>query len=112
MPWNAIAETAELHEQFDKCLKLGIREDSTNRTTFVVFRKIRANFEEFVEEQGPNDIDHINGESTAVVSLSLILRAFRMRGPIIVCVVAPVDDFAVLLLKEFVEQILKSTTKH
>ena len=120
MPWNVIAETAELHEQFDKCLKLGTHEDSTDRFTFAekircdieVWR--RTNFvEEFVDhpEERQNDVLHTVAESTAVMSLSPILLALRVRRPKIVRVVGPVDDASVLLLKELDEQMLRSTKK-
>merc|ERR1712073_58982 len=91
------AETAEkkddykkFYEQFGKCLKLGVHEDSTNRTKVAELMRYHTSksgdeqisFKEYVDrmKEGQNDIYYITGESIAAVSSSPFLEALRKKG--------------------------------
>merc|ERR1712194_336299 len=89
----------KFYEQFGKCLKLGIHEDSTNRTKV----------DRMKESQ--NDIYYITGESIVAVSSSPFLETLRKKGLEVLYMVDPVDEYAVQQLKEFDGKKLKSTTK-
>merc|ERR1711988_414549 len=111
----------KFYEQFGKCLKLGVHEDSTNRTK--VAELLRFNTSKSGDEQislkeycdrmkeGQNDIYYITGESITAVSSSPFLETLRKKGLEVLYMVDPVDEYAVQQLKEFDGKKLKSTTK-
>ena len=80
----------KFYEQFGKCLKLGIHEDSTNRTKIAELLRFstsksgdeQISLKEYVDrmKEGQNDIYYITGESIAVVSSSPILGKFAQEG--------------------------------
>merc|ERR1711991_906916 len=104
-----------------KCLKLGIHEDSTNRTKIAELLRFstsksgdeQISLKEYVDrmKEGQNDIYYITGESIAVVSSSPFLENLRKKGLEVLYMVDPVDEYAVQQLKEFDGKKLKSTTK-
>merc|ERR1712125_134212 len=114
-------ETWEFYEQFGKCLKLGVHEDSTNRTKVAELLRFHTSksgdeqisLKEYVDrmKEGQNDICYITGESIASVSSSPFLEALRKKGLEVLYMVDPVDEYAVQQLKEFDGKKLKSTTK-
>ena len=123
-----LAEIAEqkddykmFHEQFVKCVKLGIYEDSTVgvKTAEVLrFNTSKSgggqiNFEGYADrmKDGQHDIRHITDESIAVVSSSSFLKNLRRSGYEVPYVADPMDEYAVHQPKEFGGQMLKSTTK-
>merc|ERR1712181_97104 len=111
----------KFYEQFGKCLKLGVHEDSTNRTKVAELMRFHTSksgdeqisFKEYVDrmKEGQNDIYYITGESIAAVSSSPFLEALRKKGLEVLYMVDPVDEYAVQQLKEFDGKKLKSTTK-
>jgi len=111
----------KFYEQFGKCLKLGIHEDSTNRTKVAELLRYNTSksgdeqisFKEYVDrmKEGQNDIYYITGESIAAVSSSPFLESLRKKGLEVLYMVDPVDEYAVQQLKEFDGKKLKSTTK-
>ena len=62
-------------------------------------------------KKGQNDIYDITGESIAAVSSSPFLEALRKKGPEVMYMVDPIDEYAVQQFKEFDGKKLKSTTK-
>ena len=108
-------------EQFVKCMKLGIRENSVD--DFEIAELLRFNtsksgdeqisFKEYVVrmKEGQNDNYHITGESIAVVSYSSFWEYWRKNGYEVLYVADPVDEYAVQQLKEFDGTKLKPTTK-
>merc|ERR1712185_409301 len=111
----------KFYEQFSKNLKLGIHEDSTNRTKIAELLRFNTSksgdeqisMKEYVDrmKEGQNDIYYITGESIAQVSSSPFLENLRKKGLEVLYMVDPVDEYAVQQLKEFDGKKLKSTTK-
>merc|ERR1712087_640383 len=111
----------KFYEQFGKCLKLGVHEDSTNRTKVAELMRYHSSksgdeqisFKEYVDrmKEGQNDIYYITGERIAAVSSSPFLENLRKKGLEVIYMVDPVDEYAVQQLKEFDGKKLKSTTK-
>merc|ERR1712184_232616 len=111
----------KLYEQFGKCLKLGVHEDSTNRTKVAELMRYQTSksgdemisFKEYVDrmKEGQNDIYYITGESVAGVSSSPFLENLRKKGLEVIYMVDPIDEYSVQQLKEFDGKKLKSVTK-
>jgi len=80
----------KFYEQFGKCLKLGIHEDSTNRAKIAELLRYQTSksgdesisLKEYVDrmKEGQNDIYYITGESVAQVSSSPFLENLRKKG--------------------------------
>ncbi|CAE7203718.1 HSP90 [Symbiodinium sp. CCMP2592] len=111
----------KFYEQFGKCLKLGVHEDSTNRTKLAELLRYHTSksgdeqisLKEYVDrmKEGQNDIYYITGESIASVSSSPFLETLRKKGIEVLYMIDPVDEYSVQQLKEFDGKKLKSTTK-
>merc|ERR1711970_69823 len=111
----------KFYEQFGKCMKLGVHEDSTNRTKVAELLRFHTSksgdeligLKEYVDrmKEGQNDIYYITGESIAAVSASPFLENLRKKGYKVLFMVDPIDEYAVQQLKEFDGKKLKSTTK-
>ncbi|CAE8618782.1 unnamed protein product [Polarella glacialis] len=111
----------KFYEQFGKCLKLGVHEDSTNRTKIAELLRFSTSksgdelisLKEYVDrmKEGQNDIYYITGESITQVSSSPFLENLRKKGLEVLYMVDPVDEYCVQQLKEFDGKKLKSTTK-
>merc|ERR1711920_34577 len=109
------------YEQFGKCLKLGVHEDSTNRTKVAELLRFHTSksgdeqisLKEYVDrmKEGQNDIYYITGESITAVSSSPFLESLRKKGLEVMYMVDPIDEYGVQQLKEFDGKKLKSTTK-
>merc|ERR1711998_633017 len=111
----------KFYEQFGKCLKLGVHEDSTNRTKVAELLRFHTSksgdemisFKEYVDrmKEGQNDIYYITGESVAQVSSSPFIETLRKKGFEVIYMVDPIDEYSVQQLKEFDGKKLKSVTK-
>ena len=108
----------KFYEQFGKCLKLGVHEDSTNRVKIAELLRYQTSKsgDEFISpkeyvdrmKEGQNDIFYITGESVAAVSSYPFLEARRKQGLEVLYMVDPIDEYGVQQLKEFDGKKLKS----
>ena len=111
----------KFYEQFVKCMKLVIRENSVDDLEIAELLRFNTSksgddqisFKEYVDrmKEGQNDNYHITGESIAVVFPSSLREHLRKKGHEVLRVADPVDEYAVQQLKEFDGTKLKPTTK-
>ena len=111
----------KFYEQFSKNLKLGIHEDTANRTKLADLLRFHTSksgedqisFKEYITrmKEGQKDIYYITGESRASVANSPFLEALKRRGLEVLYLVDPIDEYMVQQLKEYDTKKLKSCTK-
>ena len=120
-----IAENAEdykkFYEQFSKNLKLGIHEDSANRTKVADLLRFNTSktgddlisLKEYIArmKEGQKSIFYITGESKQAVSTSPFLEGLRQRGYEVLYLVDPIDEYMVQQMKEYDGKKLVSCTK-
>lgn len=121
MAENNLEDYNKFYEQFGKNLKLGMHEDSANRTRIASLLRFHSaksgeqtiSLKQYVEEMKENqqDIYYITGESRQAVQNSPFLEALKKRGYDVLFMVDPIDEYAVQQLKEFDGKKLKSCTK-
>ena len=120
-----IAENAEdykkFYEQFSKNLKLGIHEDSANRSKVADLLRFNTSksgdelisLKEYIArmKEGQQSIYYITGESKAAVATSPFLEGLRQRGYEVLYLVDPIDEYMVQQMKEYEGKKLVSCTK-
>jgi molecular chaperone HtpG len=111
----------KFYEQFSRNLKLGIHEDTNNRTKLAGYLRYHSStsgdevtsLKDYISRMKPNqkDIYYITGESRQVVEQSAFVERVRNRGFEIIYMVEPIDEYCVQQLKEFDGKKLVSVTK-
>ena len=120
-----IAENQEdykkFYEQFSKNLKLGIHEDTANRTKIADLLRFHTSksgeeqisLKDYIArmKEGQKGIYYITGESRAAVAASPFLEGLRTRGYEVIYLVDPIDEYMVQQMKEYDGKKLLSCTK-
>merc|ERR1712087_808586 len=123
--FTEIQENAEdykkFYEQFSKNLKLGIHEDTANRTKLAELLRFHTSksgeelisFKEYIArmKDGQQSIYYITGESKAAVAASPFLEGLKKRGLEVLYLVDPIDEYMVQQLKDYDGKKLVSCTK-
>ena len=120
-----IAENQEdykkFYEQFSKNLKLGIHEDTANRTKIADLLRFHTSksgeeqisLKDYIArmKEGQKGIYYITGESKAAVAASPFLEGLKTRGYEVLYLVDPIDEYMVQQMKEYDGKKLVSCTK-
>merc|ERR1712076_2267 len=110
------------YEQFGRNIKLGIHEDSTNRTKVANLLRYysshdggeeRTTLADYVSrmKDGQKDIYFITGESVEIVKNSAFVERVTKRGFEVLYMCEPIDEYCVQQLREFDGKTLVSVTK-
>jgi len=110
------------YEQFGRNIKLGIHEDSTNRTKIAKLLRWKSSFDggeemttltDYVSrmKDGQKDIYFITGESIDIVKNSAFVERVTKRGFEVLYMCEPIDEYCVQQLREFDGKNLVSVTK-
>merc|ERR1712170_87653 len=124
--FNGLAEDEEaykkFYEQFSKNLKLGIHEDSQNRSKIADLLRFHtsqttgddmSSLKDYVTrmKENQNDIYFITGENKEQVEQSAFTERLVKKGYEVIYMTEPIDEYCVQQLKEYDGKKLVSVTK-
>ena len=111
----------KFYEQFSKNLKLGIHEDSNNRTKMADLLRYQSStsgdeltsLKDYVGRMKENqkEIYYITGESRQAVDNSPFVEGLKSRGIEVLYMVDPIDEYSVQQLKDYQEKKLRNVSK-
>lgn len=111
----------KFYEQFSKNLKLGIHEDSQNRSKLADLLRFHTSasgdeacsFKEYVSRMKENQkhIYYITGENRDQVANSSFVERVKKRGYEVVYMTEPIDEYVVQQMREYDGKTLVSVTK-
>jgi len=111
----------KFYEQFSKNIKLGIHEDSTNRTKLADLLRFytstsgdtQSSLKDYVSRMKENQktIFYVTGESKEAVDKSAFVERVKARGYEVLYMTEPIDEYCIQQLKEYDGKTLVSVTK-